>query len=86
MNVRFYTGIDAIRRLVNDGILPHRQCSVCERPMTLHQNPSYGDGCYWRCLYRNPKNKRLCKGSDASVRTGSVYENAKLSTPELVSF
>jgi hypothetical protein len=77
-------GIDAIKRLVSDGILPHRICSLCKRQMTLHQNTAYVDSCYWKCTYRNPKNKRLCKGPTSSVRTGTLYERSKLSIPELV--
>ncbi|KAK4013126.1 hypothetical protein OUZ56_025366 [Daphnia magna] len=76
-------GVDAIKRLVSDGILPHRNCSLCNRPMALHQSTGYVDGCYWKCSYRNPKNKRPCKGPASSVRTGTLYERSRLSIPEL---
>ncbi|KAK4037901.1 hypothetical protein OUZ56_029926 [Daphnia magna] len=75
--------VDAIKRLVSDGILPHRNCSLCNQTMALHQSTGYVDGCYWKCTYRNPKNKRPCKGSTSSVRTGTLYERSRLSIPEL---
>ena len=77
-------GVDAIKRLVADGILPHRNCACCQRPMALHQHTGYADGCYWKCTYRNPKNKRNCKGPASSVLTGTLFEGSKLSIPELV--
>ncbi|KZS02857.1 Uncharacterized protein APZ42_034567 [Daphnia magna] len=78
--------VDAIKRLVSDGILPHRNCSLCNQTMALHQSTGYVDGCYWKCTYRNPKNKRPCKGSTSSVRTGTLYERSRLSIPELTFF
>ena len=79
-----YFTLYAIKRLVADGILPHRNCACCQRPMALHQHTGYADGCYWKCTYRNPKNKRNCKGPASSVRTGTLFEESKLSIPELV--
>jgi hypothetical protein len=64
---------------------PHRICSLCKRQMTLHQNTAaYVDSCYWKCIYRNPMNKRHCKDPTSSVRTGTLYEHSRLSIPELV--
>ncbi len=76
--------------LMKEGFLPSKR--ECPEPscksrengkfMSLYQSPSYPDGCYWRCDFKNKKKNKKCY-KQLSIRTDTWFEHSRLTLPEI---